>query len=81
MWSTPVMDLVTSHESDSGDKAIPAPRKRGLKCGKLRTANTSILHKVLWLHEVIYAFDAIWLEQLEQGRVTWMDEEVKLKYK
>ena len=27
------------------------------------------------------AFHTIWLQQLEQGRVNWADEEVKLKYR
>ena len=32
--------------------------------------------------ELVRAFHAIWLQQREQGRVTWpADEEVKLKYK
>ena len=30
--------------------------------------------------ELIRAYHAIWLQQLEQGRVSWPDEEKKMKY-
>ena len=35
-------------------KVTHAPRKRGLKFGKLRTADTSVLRKVVCPHEVVY---------------------------
>ena len=54
MRSTPVMNLVTFDELDSKEEALPAPRKRGLKSGKLSTADTSVLCKIVWPHEVIY---------------------------
>ena len=31
--------------------------------------------------EPVWAFHAVWLQQLEEGCVTWADEEVKLKYR
>ena len=30
--------------------------------------------------ELVRAFHVVWLQQLEQGRVTWANEEVKLRY-
>ena len=30
------------------------PRNKGLKSDKIRTADSSVHHKVAWLHEVIY---------------------------
>ena len=129
------MDLIISDkDSDSGDEATPLPRKKALKSRKLQTTDSSVLHKVVWPHEVVYTamdkpaeyegltiplfvssylavmvvkhsvyplmiqhlqdlmsdvalsdvelyslepvrtFHVIWLQQLEQGRVTWADE-------
>ena len=33
----------------------------------------------LYTWEPIWAFHAVWLQQLEQGHVTWADEEVKYR--
>ena len=41
------------------------------------------IHIVLSLKHIttVSAFHAIWLQQLERGRVTWADEEVKVDYR
>ena len=31
--------------------------------------------------ELVIAFHAIWVQQLEQGRVTWVDKDAKIKYR
>ena len=46
-WAS-VMDVITSDkDSDVGEEPTPAPRK-------IRTANSSLLYKVVWPHEVMY---------------------------
>ena len=35
----------------------------------------------LYVWEPVRAFHAVWLQQLEQGCVTWADKEVMLKYR
>ena len=51
----PVLDLVTTdEESGSEEDSIPKPKRKSLKLGKLRKADSSILHKVVWPHEVVY---------------------------
>ena len=54
MRSALVMDLVTSNkEAEYEEEAITIHRKRGLKSGKNRNADASILHKVVWPHKVV----------------------------
>ena len=40
-------------------------RKVGLKSGKLKTADTSVLRKVVWPHEVVYMSTG-WLAEYNQ---------------
>ena len=55
MCGAPILDLViTEEESDSEEDPTPEPKRKTIKLGKLRTADSSILHKVVWLHEVVY---------------------------
>ena len=62
MRGAPMMDFITSDEDpESGEKATTAPRKKALKSGKIRTTNSSVLHKVIWPHEVVYV---LWESQL-----------------
>ena len=49
------MDLFTSDkDSDSGKEATPANRKKALTSGKIRIPDSSVLHKVVWPHKVVY---------------------------
>ena len=41
-------------QSEGKEEAIPIHRKRGLKSGKLRTAATSVLCKVVLPNKVVY---------------------------
>ena len=56
MIGVPVLELPTMDE-DSGleeEETTPAPRKRGLKSGKILTAHTTVLHQITWPHEVVH---------------------------
>ena len=56
MRGIPMLELPTTDE-DCGseeDEATLAPRKRDLKSGKVQTADTTVLYKITWPHEVIY---------------------------
>ena len=49
------MDFITSDEdTESGEEATPTPEKKALKSGKIRTADSSVLHKAIWPYEVVY---------------------------
>ena len=49
MRGVPVMDFITSDgDPESGEEATPAPSKKALKLGKIRTSDSSILQKVVW---------------------------------
>ena len=53
MRGAPMKDLITSDEdSESRDEATPSPVKKALESGKIRTTDSSVLHKVIWPHEV-----------------------------
>ena len=136
MRGAPVMDLATI-DKESEEEPTPIPKRKTLKLGKIRTADSSVLHKVVWPHKVVYTatgkpaeyddisiplfisryltvmamekpsvcllmaqhlqdltgdtvlyewehamtFHTIWLRQLEQGRVTWVDEDAKVKFR
>ena len=55
MHQAPILDLVTTDEgSYSEEDPIPDPKRKTLKFGTLRTADSSILHKVVCLHKVVY---------------------------
>ena len=55
MHAAPILDLVTTdEESGSEEDPIPEPKRKTLKSGKHRTADSSVLHKVVWPHEVVY---------------------------
>ena len=48
MKGVPVRCLVASHEdAESEERLTPAPERKTLKSGKVWTANSSILHKVV----------------------------------
>ena len=50
-----VLDLVTTdEESDSEEDPILEPKWKTLKSVTLRMADSSVLHKVVWPHEVVY---------------------------
>ena len=52
----PILEVSTTNkESESADDSRLTRRKRAvLKSGKLRTANTKVLHSVTWPHEMVY---------------------------
>ena len=48
------MDLVTSDkESEPEVKSTSAHKRKTLKSGKIRNAELSVLHKVVWPHKVV----------------------------
>ena len=56
MRATQVLELPTMDDDSRSEVKVttPAPRKRGLKSGKIRMADTTVLHKITWQHEVVY---------------------------
>ena len=55
MQQVPTLDIDSTEEKSVSEEEItPRPKKRKLKSGKLRTANTTIVHKVTWPHELVY---------------------------
>ena len=44
----------TSEDSVSEEEATPVLKNNTLKSGKLRTDYSSVLHKVVWSHELVY---------------------------
>ena len=45
---------ISDKDSGSEEEALPIPKIKGLKSGNPRTADTSILRKVVWPHKVVY---------------------------
>ena len=45
---------ITDEESVSEEKPTAKPKRKNLTSSKLRTADSSVLHKVVWPHEVVY---------------------------
>ena len=138
MRVAPSLDLPTTDDDAGSEKKLttPAPRRNGLKSGKTHTADTTLLRKITWPHEVVYtssghptvfeemsmslfvsgyltviagekdqikpymiqhlqeliddaeslvwepvrAYYAVWLQQLEEGRTSWSDDEKKMEY-
>ena len=56
MKGASVLELPTTDEDFGFEDEVttPAQRKRGLKSGKIRTADTTVLHKIIWPYEVVY---------------------------
>ena len=55
MCLAPVVDLITTDEEPGSEEdPTPKPKRKSLKSGKLRTADSSVLNKVVWLHEMVY---------------------------
>ena len=53
--SHPPFLAITGNEMDGKEEEVlPAPRKGQTTSGKLRSADTSAIHKVLWTHELIF---------------------------
>ena len=53
MCQAPVLDT-TDEESTSDEEPTPVPKKKTLRSGKLITANSSVLCKVVWPHGLVY---------------------------
>ena len=55
MHQTTILDLITTdEESGLKEEPTPEPKRKNLKSGKLRTADSTVLHKLVWLHRVVY---------------------------
>ena len=65
----------------SGYLSVMSVEKGSVRLYTLQHLQDIMADVELYGWEPIRAFHAIWLQQLEQGCVTWADEEVKLKYR
>ena len=66
-----MLEIPTTEEDSRSEKEeiTPAPTKRGLKSGKIRTADTTVLHQINGPHEVVYTSTGE-LEEYEVMSVT-----------
>ena len=65
----------------SGYLAVMATEKPSIHSLMLQHCQDLMSDVELYNWELVRAFHAIRLQQLEQGRVTWANEHVKLKYR
>ena len=55
MRQIPILEVSSRDESSLEEELIAIPtKKKTLKSGKLRTADSLILHRIVWLHEMVY---------------------------
>ena len=53
--STPALFVSMADDTASGEEGLlPAHRKKGLKSSKVRTMDSIVTRKVVWLHEVVF---------------------------
>ena len=45
---------ITDNEMDGDEDQLPATRRSSITSGKLRSADTTAIKKVLWLHELVF---------------------------
>ena len=64
----------------SGYLVVMVAEKRSIHHPMIQHLQDLMSDAELYGWEPVRAFHAIWLQQLEQGRVAWDDEQVKLKY-
>ena len=50
---TPTL-AITDDEMDAEEEGMPVPRKGPTTSGKLRSADTSAIHRVIWPHEYVF---------------------------
>ena len=55
MRQVPVLEVSSSDEGSAEDEELITShtKKKPLKSGKLRTANSPVLHHVMWLHQLV----------------------------
>ena len=56
IWQIPVLEVSTGDDGSSSEEE-PAPiaqKQNALKSGKLRSVDYLVLHRVIWLHDMVY---------------------------